>query len=415
VDPVKVTRCPRAPGGRTESQIRRCRYAPAINERTDTTDTGALPAMKITRITVDVVEREVPEVRLHDDRGSIGGTVTNGVLRIHTDHGIEGHCTIGDRDGSANALFVRIMQDLAPHVVGMDVGERELLWSRLGSIGGHGARVNLALSCIDVAMWDLAGKAADQPIHRLLGTARYTTPVYATYPPRHAAASGFVEDGLELRSRGFGAYKIHPGSMGTRETGSMVTAVRKAVGDEMVLMLDPNGGYDLRKALEVGRALDDNGFFWFEDPVPWNDFDSIMELSSRLSTPLNMSDAEAFLFREAAHYVRLGYPRLIRGTTRKLGITGLKKLCGLLEGFGMNCEIGLAGNSLLNAANLHVIMSVSNCDFFEYWMPLAAHQWGLQEEINLNGDGVLDAPTGPGLGFELDEDWIAAHRVAVLA
>ena len=60
--------------------------------------------------------------------------------------------------------------------------------------------------------------------------------------------------------------------------------------------------------------------------------------------------------------------------TRKLGITGLKKLCGLLEGFGMNCEIGLAGNTLLNAANLHVIMSITNCDYYEYWMPVAAHQ-----------------------------------------
>ena len=80
----------------------------------------------------------------------------------------------------------------------------------------------------------------------------------------------------------------------------------------------------------------------------------------------------------------------------------------------MNCEIGLAGNTLLNAANLHVIMSITNCDYYEYWMPLAAHQWGVQNEIKLNSHGVIEAPTAPGLGFELDEDWITAHKVATL-
>ncbi len=370
--------------------------------------------MKVTGISIDVVGREVPDVRIHDHRGGIGGKVRNGVLRVQTDEGIEGHCTVGDRSGDADTLMDRIVREVGPRVMGMDVGEREKLWSQLDSMGGHGAPVHPAWSCVDVALWDIAGKAAGQPIHRLLGTARYESEVYATYPPRHADAAGFVEEGLELKSEGFNAYKIHPGAMATKGVVEMVAAVREAVGDEMTLMLDPNNGYDLRKALEIGRALDANGFFWFEDPVPWNDFEAIRELSARLDTPLAMSDTVAFLFNETAHYVKLGYPRIVRGTARKLGITGLKKLCGLLEGFRMNCEIGMAGNTLLNAANLHVIMSITNCDYFEYWMPLAAHQWGVQEEIKLNERGVLDAPMGPGLGFDLDEDWIAAHRVAVL-
>ncbi len=370
--------------------------------------------MKVTGISIDVVERQVPDVRIHDHRGGIGGTVRNGVLRIQTDEGVEGHCTVGDRAGDADALFNRITQDLAPRVIGMDIGDRERLWSELESIGGHGAPVHAAWSCIDAALWDIAGKAAGQPIHRLLGTARTEAPVYATYPPRHSDAAGFVSEGLELQSQGFSAYKIHPGAMATKGVVEMVGKVREAVGPEMTLMLDPNNGYDLRKALEIGRALDANDFYWFEDPVLWNDFEAIRELSGRLDTPLAMSDTAAFLFREAAHYVKLGYPRIVRGTARKLGITGLKKLCGLLEGFGMNCEIGLAGNSLLNAANLHVIMSITNCDYFEYWLPLAAHQWGVQEEIKLNERGVLEAPMRPGLGFDLDEEWIASHRVATL-
>ena len=80
----------------------------------------------------------------------------------------------------------------------------------------------------------------------------------------------------------------------------------------------------------------------------------------------------------------------------------------------MNCEIGTAANSLLNAANLHVIFSVSNCDYFEYWMPQAAHQFGLVDDIHLNGKMVIEAPTRPGLGYELDWDWLKAHTVETL-
>jgi L-alanine-DL-glutamate epimerase-like enolase superfamily enzyme len=89
-------------------------------------------------------------------------------------------------------------------------------------------------------------------------------------------------------------------------------------------------------------------------------------------------------------------------------------LCALAEGFGLNCEIGTAANSLLNAANLHVIFSVTNCDYFEYWMPQAAHQFGLVEDIKLNERGVIEAPTLPGLGYELDWEWIKSNRVATL-
>jgi len=86
----------------------------------------------------------------------------------------------------------------------------------------------------------------------------------------------------------------------------------------------------------------------------------------------------------------------------------------MVEGFGMNCEIGTAGNSLLNAANLHVIFSVSNCAYYEYWMPVEAHQFGLVEDIKLNERQVIEAPTAPGIGYKLDWDWINSHKVATL-
>ena len=128
--------------------------------------------------------------------------------------------------------------------------------------------------------------------------------------------------------------------MPTNEVIEMVGAVRREVGDDMRLMLDPNNGYDFRNALRTGHALDENDFHWFEDPVPWDDFRAIRILSEKLETPLNMSDSAQFLFHDAARVLEQGWPRTIRGTTRKIGITGLKKQCGMAEGFNVNCEIG---------------------------------------------------------------------------
>ena len=83
----------------------------------------------------------------------------------------------------------------------------------------------------------------------------------------------------------------------------------------------------------------------------------------------------------------------------------------MADAFGINCEIGLAGNSLMNAANLHVIASVRNNTFYEYWRPEHIHQWGVQEDIYINGNGKLNIPQKPGLGMELDEDWINFHKI----
>lgn len=370
--------------------------------------------MKVTAIALDVIEREIPAVQVNDGRGALGGTTRQGVLRVQTDAGIQGVTMVGQQGTNAEAIIGQIDGWLRPRVMGRDVHEREMLWQEIHKDLVHDQPRNVAWAHMDAALWDIAGKEAGVPVHQLLGTQRYEIPVYATYPPRQTTVEGYVDEALQLQGAGFPAYKVHPGAMKPSEAAKMAGMVRHAVGDDFTLMMDPNNGYSHRAALEVGRALDDNGYYWFEDPVTWNDYDAIGDLSRRLDTPLNMSDAAGFLLREAARSVRLGYPRLIRGTTRKLGITALKKLCGMLEAHGLNCEIGLAGNSGLNIANLHVMMSIPNCDYYEWWLPKEMHQWGVVQELELQPGGVLKAPEKPGLGIELDEGWITKHKVATL-
>ena len=371
--------------------------------------------MKITEITIDVIERTAPAVSVQDERGDLGGTTTQGVLRVRTEDGLEGNAFVGEQAGDSTQRMNSIINVLKPVVMGRDSSDREWLWNQLPVISGHGVALEPAWAPLDVALWDIEGKAANKPIHQLLGTARTEVPLYATYPPRHDTPEGFVEEALQLQSEGFGAYKIHPGPLSAADAATTAEKVRKAVGDDMTLMLDRNHGYNFREALLVGHALDANGYYWFEDPVPVNDIESIRELTRVLETPLNMSDSAGFLFHEATNFLQIGAVRLIRGTVRKIGITGLKKQMSLAEGFRKDCEIGLAGNSALNAANLHVMMSSLNCTYFEYWLPREVHQWGVTRQLEINENGNLDAPTGPGLGIELDEDWIASHKVATLS
>ena len=246
--------------------------------------------MKITDIKIDVVKRELPDTGLSSDLGRFFGEVEQGVLRIFTDEGIEGNCFVGEFRNGAESLYNPILKVLKTELIGRDPSEREFLWNRLRLLTSRRGMNMSAWAPVDVALWDIQGKAAKMPVFKLLGTQRYEIEPYATYPPRHTSYKGYVEEAKEIVTDGFKAYKIHPGAMNTTDTIQMGNKVREAGGDEVELMLDPNCGYDFRKAFDIGKELDANGFYWFEDPVPFYDLDAITELSSRLDVPLCMSD-----------------------------------------------------------------------------------------------------------------------------
>ncbi len=369
--------------------------------------------MKITDIQIDVVRHEIPAV-ISTNEVRPARQVERGVLRVLTDEGVEGNAFFGAWV-PATPQFAPIIDVVKPELVGREAYDREWFWGRLQDLTTRFLLNDHAFAPVDVALWDIAGKASGLPIFKLLGADREEVPAYASYYFLHDSPQAYVAEGQDAIAQGFPAYKIHPGALGTRDTVEMVAAVREALGQDIPLMLDPNCGYDFRKALTVGMALDDNQFHWFEDPVRHNDLDAIADLSRRLRTPLNMSDQSQTQFFDSARYIREQALRSVRGTALKLGITGLRKLCALAEGFGFNCEIGTAGNGLLNAANLHVALSVRNCDYYEHLMPIEQQNFGLADYPGPDERGMMRAPDAPGLGYELDWDWIRHHKVATLS
>ena len=143
--------------------------------------------MKITDIQIAVVRREVPTTVLQQALGAFGGEVEQGVLRVLTDEGIEGNCIVGQFRGGGRPHFGPILNVVKPELMGRDPAEREWLWHRMNTLGRGGGMTAEAWAPVDVALWDIAGKAAGMPVHKLLGTNRYEVDVYATYPPRHDA------------------------------------------------------------------------------------------------------------------------------------------------------------------------------------------------------------------------------------
>ena len=369
--------------------------------------------MKITSVQIDVMEFEIPRFSVNDARISVGGAITGGLLRLFTESGVEGNAHLGDRGGGGSELIDSFWGKFRGSLVGLDTELREGYWDASQNCSDNVVARSL-WSYVDVALWDAAGKLTGEPVHRLLGTKRTSCDVYATFPPLNSTVHGYLSEAERLVDAGFKAYKIHPGRLPLSDVVDMVKKIRNAVGDEVDLMLDPNHGYDFDTALLIGRELDTYGFRWFEDPVPWSDQSAIEKLSDMLQTPLAMSDSGEFTMDEAQASLERGWPGIIRGTSRKIGLTGLKRQCDAAAAFNRQCEIGTAGNSLMNAANLHVIMSISNCRYYEYWMPLEAQWFGMSPEIEVDGDGQLIAPTRPGLGFEVDDKFVARNCVTTL-
>ncbi len=368
--------------------------------------------MKIDSLQIYVIRRTLPRIAVNDKRIHIGGEIRQALLRIRTEEGVEGASFIGSQSNDAGEDIEAVLQ-MKSLIIGMDATDRERLWTEIFNARGNRVPPAHAWSAVDVALWDIAGKAAGMPLYKMLGAYRSEVATYATYPPMQTTPDGYAGEAEELSALGFPAYKIHPGSLSVDCVVSTVEVVRRRESG-MTLMLDPNNGYNLKDALEVGKALDANGFRWFEDPVKWNNRKDIKELSRRLDTPIAMSDAPEFLLLEAARAASEGILPIVRGTARKLGVTGLRKLCATAEAFGIDCEIGLAGNSLMNAANLHVICSIANCHFYEWWLPSEVHQWGVIEEPKPDNRGILKPTEKPGLGVDLDEEWIEAHTEIIL-
>ncbi len=366
--------------------------------------------MRITDLTITLVAWQTPPTS-YGHALTFGGDKELGVLTLHTDAGVEGHAFLGSAARSAADDAGPLLTYLKPLVLGqnpLDIGRLwQAMWQRNRAVSLR------AIGAVDVALWDLAGKVMGQPVHRLLGTCRERVPAYAS-SARLESPEAYAEEALAYRAHGWTAYKIHPHG-DPRADLAICRAVRKAVGDDYTLMLDSVWSYGYEDALRVGRAIEELGFFWYEDPLPEDDIYGYVKLCRKLDIPVLATEYAPGGLYGMTQWVLQGATDMLRGDVAlKGGITALVKIAHLAEAFRMKCEIHHGGNSLNNVANLHVTMAVPNCDYFEVLLPDAVQKYGLVEDITVDGEGYVHAPTAPGLGYAIDWELVRRRTTRVL-
>ena len=334
------------------------------------------------------------------------------MLRIHTDQGLLG-------EGPGNQP---LPANVAQYLLGKNPFEREKIYNDLKRGLRHTDRT--AISAVDVALWDLAGRAYGVPIYQLLGGYKKTIPAYAsTY---HGDENGglsspeaFADFAEQCYEIGYRAFKIHGwGNAPIAREVANVHEVGRRVGDRMDLMIDPACEYQTwADALRVGRACDAQNFFWLEDPYMDGGVSIFAhkKLRELIKTPILQTE-HIFGLEQHVDFIVGGGTDFVRvGTYEDGGITGAMKVAHAAEGFGLDVEFHGGG-----LAHRHCIAAVRNTNYYELGLlnplvkqtkpPIYPAQFTDElEGVDQNGHVVV--PQGPGLGVAVDWDYIESHRV----
>ena len=347
---------------------------------------GDLPDLTIKEVKVYVLER-----------GRVASIVTNS--------GIEGNYTLAERYWHPNWSNLGWLEYAKPALSGKSVFDLPAITSQWIPEKRRLGQLSYA-SAIDNCLWDILGKAVGLPIYRILGAYRDKVMAYAS-TQHHATLEEFVEEVVKCKAEGFKAYKIHPpspnGGHDYKLDIEVAKAVRKAAGDDFILLNDPVGVYTRDEAMKVGRALQDLNYVAFEDPIPTDDIDGLVQLCNALDIPIHIGE---FIFSpyNYAEYIRRGAVDVVRFIVDNVGgITGGMKIARLAELFGMECAPHNWGEAFDHAVHFHCELAMPNNVWFEMTVPQGSGDRPyMKDKIRIAADGCVHAPVKPGLGYEID-------------
>jgi L-alanine-DL-glutamate epimerase-like enolase superfamily enzyme len=327
------------------------------------------------------------------------------LVTVQCRNGLVGRSYALDFDYGPELLRAVIENRLSRYYVGesaLDVRTRYgTAWAMIEYIGQAGIAL-CALAAIDIALWDLLGKAASLPLYRLLGARVHEAPAYASGGWLSYSMDQLADEVARFRAQGFKAVKIKVGGPEMRTDVERVRLVREVLGPDIDLMIDANQAYTAKQAEAFYRQVAEYGITWFEEPISHNDHQGYTYLSHVLPVPLAMGEREYGLvpFREL---LRNGAIQVMQPDALRLGgITAMLQAARLAEIY----EIPLAPH-FYKEIDIHVVCSSATgraCEGFEWIHPL------LREPLQLV-DGKLQAPQRPGLGLEWDENVVREYEV----
>jgi D-galactarolactone cycloisomerase len=367
--------------------------------------------MKITDVKTIRLRAMIPTEGQVFSRSGIRNSRSATLVQIETDEGITG---IGSCSGNGELIEVIVDKVLKPLLVGMDPTEIDVVWEKAYVRGGHkefGTRgVGIvALSGIDIALWDILGKVRGLPLYQLLGgKCRDKVPVYATalYPeePSKVAkrARGFAE-------QGFHGVKIKVG-FDLDQDIRIVRAVREELGKHFIVMTDANQGYTVDVALKASDAFADCGAYWLEEPLFVEDIEGHAILREKGRMPIAVGENLHMFYAFENFIVRGAVDFIQPDVARAGGITEIRKITALAAKHKVPVSFHTWGDGVALTASVHLAAALQDCIVMELdytYNPLRDEL--LRDPFKVQS-GFLVPPEKPGLGVELNEEalkWFA--------
>jgi D-galactarolactone cycloisomerase len=359
--------------------------------------------MKITDVKTIRLRATIPTEGQVFSRSGVRNIRSTTLVQVETDEGVSG---IGSASGNGELIEVIVAKVLKPLLIGMDPTEIDEIWDRAYFRGGHkefgtrGIGV-VALSGIDVALWDILGKVRGVPIYQLLGDkCRDKVPVYATalYPeePEKVAARARA-----FADQGFHGVKIKVG-FDLEQDIRIVRAVRAELGKDFTVMTDANQGYSIDVGLKAAAAFAECGAFWLEEPLFVEDIEGHATLREKTKVPIAVGENlhtyyafENFIVRGAVDFIQ---PDVARAG----GITEIKRITALAAKHNVPVSFHTWGDGVALAASVHLSAALKDCIVMELdytYNPLREEL--LNEPFRVQ-KGLLTPPDKPGLGIELN-------------
>jgi L-alanine-DL-glutamate epimerase-like enolase superfamily enzyme len=333
---------------------------------------------------------------------------------IHTDAGITGFGECFRRAPYVSKAAIETV--FTPLLIGKDPFDTDSIWDamfRAGAVAGPPGALLTAASGVDIALWDIKGKALGVPLYKLFGgKTRDRIAVYASSLARDMAPEVEARRVAEFRDKGFSAYKMHsavPGRIDdpADQTIATVKAIRKLVGDDMDVLVDVNGAYSVHNAIEVGKALEDLGVFHFEEPVHVRDLEGLAEVADALDIPIAAGE-NAYTRWDFEQLLTLGRPDIVQPDVVKAGgITEFQRITSVVSTHGRPMTIHNTQPYGSTAAHVHLIAGRTD---FPYAQEYNIEHVGIRDAGSiLKGpyevmDGFIPVPEAPGLGLEYDID-----------
>lgn len=375
----------------------------------------------IKKVTCHVVAAPV-ERPFTSSRGWLYKTRGSCIVEIETADGITGW---GECYGPSAVAKAFIDTQFAPRILGRDAFDVEVIWedlyNRIKDYGSSGMSIS-ALSGIDIALWDIIGKATNRPIHKLIGGAHRTeVTAYATglyFIDTNRLIEEAVEEAQEFVEQGFQAVKMKIGLGDPKFDLKRVAAVRDAIGPQTRLMVDANHCFTVPQAIRLGRELEKLDVEWFEEPISPEDVDGYVEVTRALDMAVAGGENEFTRWGFRDLVVRKAMDIVQPDVCAAGGISECRKIATLAAAHGVECVPHAWGSAIGLAATLHFLAALPDqppsyrpmppmLEFEQCENPFRDH---LSREPIVQKNGKVQVPAGAGLGIDIDRSILDRYR-----